>query len=118
MVDSRDKGKRLELEAAAVLRDVGFAGTERCQQYQGLGSDGDIRTPGVPIHWEVKGRRAIHVYGWVEQARNDARRGRVPAVLAKADRKPWLLVVRACDLPFLVQACKEAGIGSTQAETT
>lgn len=101
-----------------MLRRIGFARSERCQQYQGLGSDGDVRTPDVPIHWEVKGRRRISLYRWMDQACNDARRGRVPAVLAKADGRPWLLMVRAEDLPQLVQACKEAGIGIAQVEAT
>ena len=118
MVDSRAKGARLERLAAQLLRTIGFANSERCQQFQGLGSDGDVRTPDVPIHWEVKGRKEISIYRWMEQASRDARRGRVPAVLVKADAKPWLLLVRAEDLPHMVEACKEAGVGSPQAKTT
>lgn len=117
VVDSRDKGKRLELDAAALLRGIGFTGAERCQQFQGLGSDGDIRVPGVPIHWEVKGRANIAIYKWVDQALADCRRGRVPTVMMKGDRRPWLLMLRAGDLPMLVRASMEAGVVSAQAET-
>ena len=122
MVDSRAKGARLERLAAQLLRTIGFAHSERCQQFQGLGSDGDVRTPDVPIHWEVKGRKELTIYRFMEQACRDARRGRVPAVLLKADSKPWLLMLRAEDLPHLLEACKEAfkeaNVGGAQAETT
>lgn len=117
LVDSRNKGKRLELDAAALLRGIGFQGAERCQQFQGLGSDGDIRVPGVPIHWEVKGRQAIRVYTWMDQALADCRRGRVPTVMMKGDRRPWLLMLRAGDLPMLVKASMEAGIVRAQAQS-
>lgn len=100
-MNSKRKGSRLEREAAAVLRSIGLD-ARRTQQYQGLGSDGDLVVPGVPIYWESKGRRSIGVYPWMEEATASAR-GRLPVVLCRGDRKAWLCVVEVRLLPRLVE---------------
>lgn len=100
-MNSKRKGSRLELEAAAVLRSIGLD-ARRTQQYQGLGSDGDLVVPELPIYWESKGRRSIGVYSWIEEATASAR-GRLPVLLCRGDRKPWLCVVEVAALPRLVE---------------
>jgi len=102
-VNSRAKGARVELAAAAELNALGLS-ARRTVQYQGLHSDGDVVVDGVSVHLEVKSRAEIHCYRWMEQAIDDARRGRMPALLMKADRKPWLLCFRLTDLPCLFKA--------------
>jgi len=91
-VNSNRKGQRLELEAVAALAALGID-ARRSQQYQGFGSDGDLVIDGASLHTEVKGRKAISIYDWVEQAKRDSRGRRPFWVLCKADRREWLVVV-------------------------
>lgn len=84
-----------------MLRSIGLK-ARRTQQYQGLGSDGDLVVPDLPIYWEAKGRRSIGVYPWIEEAIANARE-RLPVLLCRGDRKPWLCVVEVSALPRLVE---------------
>jgi len=103
-VDSRDKGKRGEREAAAKLNEVlKHAGAYRSQQFSG--ADGDADLSGVPgIHVEVKRRERGNVAGWVDQAVEDAADDVVPIVMHRASHRPWLITVRLEDLPDLASA--------------
>ena len=92
MVNSNRKGQRVELEAVAALAALGIT-ARRSQQYQGFGSDGDLVIEGASLHTEIKGRKAIAIYDWVEQAKRDSRGRRPYWVLCKADRRDWLVVV-------------------------
>jgi hypothetical protein len=102
-VDSRDKGKRGEREAAAKLNEVLNTKAYRSQQFSG--ADGDADLSGVPgIHVEVKRREKGNVAGWVDQAVEDAADDVVPIVMHRASRRPWLITVRLDDLPDLASA--------------
>ena len=55
MVNSRQKGKRIELEAVKFLKSIGIE-CRRSQQYSGAGHDFDIEIPDAPnLKIEVKG---------------------------------------------------------------
>lgn len=92
MTNSNRKGSRIELEVVHALRAMGYE-ANRTQQYQGWGSDGDVAIDGVDLHTEVKGRRQIAIYDWVEQARRDARGKRPFWLIAKADRREFLAII-------------------------
>lgn len=93
MINSRDKGKRGELEVAEILRDNGFPNARRGQQYKG-----GVESPDVVgmdgIHLEVKRREATEVWGWLEQAEADAG-DEIPVVVHRKNGKKWIAI-----LPF------------------
>lgn len=113
--NSRQKGKRGELEAAAELRRLGFDGARRGQQFRGGPDSPDIADAIPGVHLEVKRTETLSVYKAMEQAEEDSRHTRtriwadghktkvrwhdIPAVLHKRNRKDWLAVVRLDDLP-------------------
>lgn len=97
-INSRQKGKRVELEAAKYLRALGFDGAKRGQQHSGSPDSPDILAPDLAVHLEVKGVEAIDIGlgPWrdaIKQAQEDA--GERPwAVLWKRNRTAWRLT---CD---------------------
>lgn len=90
MVNSKNKGKRGELEAAEALRAIGLD-ARRGQQYNGAESADLISVPGV--HWEVKRSESFSLYKALEQAQADAQDGQVPVVLHRRSRREWVAVV-------------------------
>jgi hypothetical protein len=102
MTNSRQKGKRLERLAVAALKLLGF-NAERTQQYQGRGSNGDVRVYGTHLHVEVKGRATITAARWMDQAVSDSMPHTIPLVVMREDRGPWLAMCRLHDLPQLAE---------------
>ena len=68
MIDSRTKGKRAELEAAALMSAVTRKHWYRTAQRCGTDT-GDIRCDELPLHVEVKHYRAGLTY-WSKRSRN------------------------------------------------
>ena len=89
MKNSWNKGKRGELELAAILREYGFD-ARRGQQYCGTSGDADV--VGLPgCHIECKRVERLNIDAAMEQAVRDARPGEVPVVMHRRSRKPWLV---------------------------
>lgn len=107
MTNSKRKGSRIELEVVHALRAMGYE-ANRTQQYQGFGSDGDVAIEGVDLHTEVKGRRQIGIYDWVDQARRDSRGKRPVWVIAKADRREMLAIIPLTMLHAVMDRLQEA----------
>lgn len=95
-MNSRQKGKRYELELAAKLREYGF-NARRGQQYSGANGDADV--VGLPgIHIEAKRRKEIgNIYDWMAQSKSDARPGEIPVVICRADHSDSLVIMRLGD---------------------
>ena len=90
MVNSRQKGKRGELEAARALRAMLGVPVTRAAQHSGK-EQADLRgTPGV--HWEVKLYAKIGACRFMDQAEAESG-GDVPVVLMRENGGRWLLVV-------------------------
>lgn len=88
-MNSRNKGKRGELELAAILRKYGFD-ARRGQQYCGTSGDADV--VGLPgVHIECKRVERLNIDAAMEQAVRDARPGEVPVVVHRRNGKPWLV---------------------------
>jgi hypothetical protein len=100
MTNSRQKGKRGELEAAKVLTQLGID-ARRSAQYCGRHGTGDL-TVNCPIHFEVKRQERLNVYEAVNQAVRDSC-GKVPAVLWRRNRRDWLLILRVDDVLSFVK---------------
>jgi len=96
MTNSRAKGKRGELEAALLLTQLGLS-ARRSAQYCGADGDADLRC-NANLHVEVKLQEQVHPYKWLEQAiRDSAKTQRLPLVLCRRTRSPWLVIMRASD---------------------
>lgn len=108
MVNSKQKGMRTEREAAQLLSELGWP-SRRTQQYQGVGSDGDIVIDTAPgLHIECKSRDRLALYKWLDQAVRDSMGKRLPVVMCKADRKPWLIMVEVQRLVEFLDTMVEA----------
>ena len=93
MTNSKQKGKRGELECAHVLRELGFDNVRRSVQYNGMG-EGKADLIGIEgVHIEVKRNEHLNVYEAIEQAQRDCNEGETPTVFHRKNNKPWLVTL-------------------------
>ncbi|HBA83916.1 MAG TPA: hypothetical protein DCZ95_07480 [Verrucomicrobia bacterium] len=93
-MNSREKGKRGELEAAHFLTDQGFP-ARRGQQFSGSPDSPDLVCEVLPgIHFEVKRTQRTDLYAWLIQAKADAG-GKLPVVLHRKNDSRWLVILDA-----------------------
>lgn len=101
-INSRDKGKRGELEIAHILQGYGYD-AHRGQQFSGLQGDADV--VGVPLlHLEIKRVQALNLDKAMEQSIRDAREGEIPIVVHRKDRQPWRVTLGLEDFMEMFQA--------------
>ena len=95
MINSRQKGARAERllsHALNALLDEEGITTRRGQQFCGANGDADI--VGLPeIHIECKAVERLNIYDAIDQAKRDARKGELPTVFHKKNRKEWLVTM-------------------------
>ena len=104
---SLDKGKRGEREAAAEIRRIFGTDANRGRQFQGGEDSPDINTDIADVHFEVKRVESLRLYPAIEQATKDAG-VKVPVVLHRKNKKPWLAIVPLEDLGLLAFLIHEA----------
>lgn len=105
-MNSRQKGKRGELELAEVLREHGF-NSHRGQQYKGGEESPDVT--GIDgVHIECKRNEHLDIYGAVCQAVRDCGKD-TPVVMHRKNRQPWLVTMRLEDF---INLYKEAQHGT------
>lgn len=96
-MNSKQKGKRGELEVAKMLREIGFENARRTAQY--CGNTGDAADViGVDIlHLEVKRAESWHLKEWIAQAERDAKQNEpsIPAVVFRSNNEPWRVCIDA-----------------------
>jgi len=102
-MNSRAKGCRGELELAHYLTDHGHP-ARRGQQYRGGDDSPDVICPSLPLHFEAKRTERLRLHESVQQAIDDAGPGKTPIVAYKANRRPWLAILRLDDLLQLMEA--------------
>ena len=94
-MNSREKGKKGELELAGILKAHGYK-ARRGQQYCGTSGEADV--VGIPgVHIECKRVEALNIYTAMAQAVRDARPGEVPTVFHRKNREAWLVTMRLED---------------------
>ena len=93
-MNSRQKGKRGELELARVLSEYGFD-AHRGQQFKG-GQDSPDVSGLAGYHIECKRVEKADVYGWMEQSINDAGDD-IPLVIWRRNGKKWLVITTLDD---------------------
>lgn len=86
-INSRNKGKKGELELAHILKQYGYD-AKRGRQFNGL--DGSADVVGLPgVHIECKRVEQLNIDSAMEQAVRDARDDEIPCVFHRKNRKPW-----------------------------
>ena len=100
-MNSRQKGKRGELEVAHLLREYGFE-ARRGQQFSGANGDPDV--VGLPgIHLEVKRVEKLNLAAAMQQSIRDARINEIPIVMHRKNRGQWLVTMTFEDWMKLYQ---------------
>ena len=90
-INSRQKGKRGELELANILKDYGYM-ARRGQQY--CGSNGDADVVGLwGLHIECKRAEHLNLYEAIEQSKRDKKDYELASVFHRRDRKGWLVTM-------------------------
>jgi Holliday junction resolvase len=108
-MNSCQKGKRGEREAAEWLRDRGISARRGCQ-FSGSADSPDVVSDLPGFHLEVKRTESLRLYPSLDQATADAG-GAVPVVLHRPNRRRWIAVLDGED--FLKLARKASGAALT-----
>lgn len=93
-INSKAKGKRAELEIAALLREYGYEARRGVQYHGGEDSPDVVGLPGV--HIEVKHVERLNINEAMEQADRDSG-DNVPVVIHRRNRTPWLVTMHFDD---------------------
>jgi hypothetical protein len=96
--NSRQKGKRGELDAAHTLRGLFGWNARRTQQFKGTADSSDIeveQTPGA--FWEVKREQRLNVCEALARAVAEAG-PKLPILMHRRNNTEWLVTVRLVDL--------------------
>ena len=100
-INSKMKGKRGELEVAALLRGYGYE-ARRGQQFSGGGDSPDVVHSIEGYHIEVKYTEAFNAYKAMEQAERDGKEDDTPIVFFRKKRKRWMVMISADDFMMLL----------------
>ena len=115
MTDSRQKGKRGELEVARLLRAINIQAV-RSRQFSGKGlGPGDVilydlNGHQLPTVVEVK-RREVYssnqLLAWVQQASQEAGQGNVGLVVHRKSKQPWQVTFLLSDMDYLLEDLRQ-----------
>lgn len=112
-MNSRQKGKRGEREAALFLTQHGCP-ARRGQQFAGSPDSPDVVCPFLhDVHFEVKRTKRTDLEGWLEQAARDAG-SQLPVVLHRKNKGPWVGILRAEDLLALLRDTNSSRVGASK----
>ena len=94
-INSKQKGKKGELELSNKLKEHGFD-TRRNQQYCGANGDADlVGLPGIYI--ECKRVEKLNISDAMSQAIHDSKEARIPTVFHRKNNEEWLVTMRLTD---------------------
>lgn len=104
-INSREKGKRGELEFVDFLKERGIA-ARRGQQFAGGTDSPDViaKGPLASVHIEVKRKESGSLYDWLDQACTDACILKTPVVAHKKNNKRWVAILDMRDFVTLMEA--------------
>lgn len=91
-INSRNKGKRGELEFAKLCQKQGYTKSRRGQQYSGIEGEDVVGLPG--IHVEVKRVESLNIEKALQQAIRDAG-DLIPIVAHRKNREDWKITMPA-----------------------
>lgn len=99
MVNSRQKGKRGELDLCKALREVMGWTVRRSQQFCGRAGDSDLVVEEHPaLFVECKLVQRLNVPEVMKVAVDQAGSS-LPSLFHRRDREEWLVTIRLADLP-------------------
>ena len=93
-MNSKQKGKRGELDLVEQLRHCGYANARRTAQYCGNTGDASDLTGVDGIHIECKRTESVRDEVFLQQAERDARKGEIPIVFYRRSREKWKVAMR------------------------
>ena len=107
--NSRQKGKRGELDLAKALKEnFGWASARRSQQFCGDAGDSDLIAEEAPtLFIECKLVQNLNLHKAMDLAVEQAG-GMTPAVFHRKDRTGWLVTVRIEDMKAFVSLMEKA----------
>ena len=109
-INSKDKGKRGELEWVKVCRANGFDSVRRTAQYCGNTGDASDCIGLRGIHQEIKRNERLNIHEAMEQAKRDSKdSNNMPIVAHRKNNTEWLVTMRAEDW-FTIYREWEAGL--------
>lgn len=89
MINSKQKGKKGELEVANYLKEKGLT-ARRGQQYQGSPDSPDVICEEWPnIHIEVKRDERLNIEKAMQQSTGDSNDTSIPIVIHRKNREKW-----------------------------
>lgn len=88
----REKGKRGERLAAKAVSQAVRIQARRGVQFKGGADSADLEVELDGVHWEVKFVERESIRLWMKQAQGDSG-GKIPVVLSKKSREPWLITL-------------------------
>ena len=98
MINSKNKGKRFEIECVHMLKDKGFTEARRTAQYCGNSGDASDVVGLTGIHIECKFSQHFRIYDYMTQAvRDSSKSGNKPAVFFRSNNKETLVCMRFDD---------------------
>lgn len=101
-MNSKQKGKRGELELAAFLREHGFEAS-RGQQFKGGAGSPDVICEALDdLHFEVKRTEKFRLEDAMAQATMDAPM-KIPVVVHRKNRSEWVAILPLTDFLDLVR---------------
>ena len=93
--NSRQKGKRGELDLAKKLREYGYD-VHRSVQYSGANGDGDLY--GLQgVHIECKRVEKLNIDDALSQSIRDAKENEVPVVMHRKNHTEWKVTMKLED---------------------
>jgi Holliday junction resolvase len=97
-INSKQKGKKGELELAKALREYGYD-VRRSVQYNGKAEEGQPDLLGLPgIHVECKRTEKLKLYDAVDQAKRDSKgTGQLPVVFHRKNNCEWVAIMTLDD---------------------
>lgn len=96
-MNSKRKGSAGERELCDFLAARGYPAHRNDQRYVGGKNNPDVSAEGLEgYHFEVKRVERLNVSEAMKQAAGDAS-GRIPAVVHRRNREPWLITLRLED---------------------
>jgi hypothetical protein len=92
-INSKEKGKRGEREAASVLNRIFNVLSRRGQQNKGTADSPDVEMADTILHPEVKYTERLSLYDAIDQAVRDAGESKIPFVMHRRNHREWLFVI-------------------------
>jgi hypothetical protein len=110
--NSRQKGKRGELDAAETLRRLFSWNARRTQQFKGTSDSSDVEVAETPdAFWEIKREERLNVFNALATAVEEAG-PKLPILMHRRNNTDWLVTVRLVDLMRLAAVVEQARVAT------